>query len=99
MRGKAATFLEGNPYSETISNHVRNTRAARGIEALQLYWAVVGNCHQCDSCFRYFASRPLLLRHSRAIPSCRDKGYKYKYKFATMDDNRFFCYYGCGAFE
>jgi hypothetical protein len=99
MRGRAATFLEDNPCRETILNHVKNTRVARGVEALQLYWAVVGNCLQCDFCFRYFASRSLLLRHLRATPSCRDPGYKYKYKFATTEDNRFFCYYGCGVHE
>ena len=98
--GKAVPLLDNNQFRDLILALVKNQqKTTRGHQVLQLYWAVVGNSHQCTTCFKYFGEKRLLKRHLRAEPSCVEDNFDWKYTYAKTQENLYFCYLGCCTFD
>lgn len=74
-----------------------NKGVKRGNERLQLHWAIVGKCFQCNICHRYFADYRQLKKHLEP-EKCGKEEYQWKYSFAKTNDS-YFCYHGCDAFK
>jgi Holliday junction resolvase len=67
FNGVASPFIKGNQFERAIVKLLKEEataiRDSAGHQPLQLYFAVVGDCHQCPVCCKYFKDRRLFNRH------------------------------------